>query len=130
MPVSGPEPTTSVADLPLNMDGVVLVTAVLLVSAPDPVAEEAVLSVSLGEASAVVMTTPVVLVLAILPDVLRAVSISKVGADTLVVEVVVVVVCALSVPPVGSPVNCGMDTHLDRMISTHCMDESFFSPSK
>lgn len=90
------------------MDGVVLETAVL-VFAPGLVAKEAVFSITSGETSGA-MITPVVLVLAVLPDVLRRVSIPKVEIETPVVQVAVVVVCALSVPPVGSPVNCGIDT--------------------
>lgn len=104
------------------MDGVVLKTAVL-VSAPGLVAKEAVFSITSGEISGV-MITPVVLVLAVLPDVLR-VSIPKVEIETPVVQVALVVVCALFVPPVGSPVNCEMGIQFEQN-DYHLLDWSDF----
>lgn len=97
----------------LNMGGFVLKTDVL-VSTPGLVAKKDVISKVSCETPGVVIITPVVLVLAVLLDVLRSVSIPKEEVDTLVVKVAVVVVCTLSVPPVGSPVSCGIDTEFEQ----------------
>lgn len=121
--VSAQELRTSVgvvSDSLLNIDEVVLENAVL-VSAPGLVAKAAVISRTSGETSGVVMIIPVVLVLAVLVDVLRRVRIPKVGVETLVVKISVVVVSGLSIPPVGSPVNCGLDTRF-RHNNYHLLD--------
>lgn len=112
--VSAPELGTSagmVSGPLLNIGGIVLETAVLI-SVAGLVSEEAVISTTSGETSGVVMITPAVLVLAILSEVLWRVSILKVGVETFVVKVAVLVISALSVPPAGRPVNCGMATQL------------------
>lgn len=103
-----------VSDPLLRTDEVVLGSSVL-VAAPGLVASEAVISRTSGETSGVVKIVPLVLVLAILPDVPRRVSIPEVGVETVVVKVAVEVVfraaiSALSVHSVGGPVNWGMDT--------------------
>lgn len=78
------------------------------VSAPSLVANEAVISRTSGETSGVGMIVPPVLVLAILPAVVRRVSILEVGVETVVVTVAVkvafrAVISALSVCSVGGP---------------------------
>lgn len=103
-----------VSDPLLKTDEVVLGSSVLI-SAPGLLANEAVISRTSGETSGVVTTTPLVLVLAVLPDVPRRVSILEVGVETVAVKVAVevvfrAVISALSVHSVGGPVNWGMDT--------------------
>lgn len=103
-----------VSDSLLKTDEAVLGSS-MLVSAPGLVANEAVISRTSGETSGVVMIIPLVLVLAVLLDVLRRVSILEVGVETVVVKVAVevvfrAVISALSVHSVGGPVNWGMDT--------------------
>ena len=103
-----------VSDPLLKTDEVVLGTSVL-VSASGLVANEAVISRTSGETSGAVIIVLLVLVLAVLPDVPRRVSIPEVGVETVVVKVAVevgfrAVISALSVHSVGSPVNWGMDT--------------------
>lgn len=107
--VSFPELRTSagvLSDPVLNIDVVVLEIA-MLVSVPGWVSKEAVISRASGETSGVVMVTPVVLVLAVLPGVLRRVNFPTVAVETLAVIIAVPVVSALSVPLAGSPVNGG-----------------------
>lgn len=107
--VSAPELRTSagvVSDPVLNVDVVVL-EIVMLVSVPVWVSKEAFISRTSVETSGVVMVTPVVLVLAVLPGVLRRVNFPTMGVETLAVIIAVLVVSALSVPLAGSPVNWG-----------------------
>ena len=121
--ISSPELGASedmVSDPLLKIGGIVLGAAVL-VSALGLVTNKVVISGTSGVTSGVVMVTPVVLVLAILLEVMRRVSILEVGVETLAVKGAVAVVSALSVPPVGSPVNCGMDTQF-RQNYYHLLD--------
>lgn len=102
-----------VSDPLLKTDEVVLGSSVL-VSAPGVVASETVISRTSGETSGVVKIIPLMLVLAISPDVLRRVSIPEVGVETVVVKVAVevvfrAVISVLSVHSVGGPVNWGMN---------------------
>lgn len=109
----------------LKTDGVVRGASVL-VSASGTVAKEAVVSRTSEEVSGVEMLSPLVLVLAVLPDVPRRGGVPGVRVETGEVGVAVEVVfravaSSLSVHSVVSPVNGGMDTWF-RQNNSHLLD--------